>query len=115
MKLLSDIILGIWQRILIDYECVCITDKKTRRNWILFKHRVKQERIKPITIEDKALIILKKEFIDGYVRYEDYKMNGKSTQMIPLHQTYTIDGETIKYNYTAALRKAMFYNATKKM
>lgn len=117
MKLLSDTVIGIWQKILLDYECVSVLSKGMQKSWIMFKQRQQTKQQVKTTTESKALTIFKKELMDGYVRNEAYNLKKKwdPKQELNLHEEYNIDGVKIPYNYTAALRKAMFYNATKKM
>jgi len=58
---------------------------------------------------EEAKYILMKEFMDGYSYFDQYEFKqGKDKFPIQIAHDYNIGDVTIPYNYTLALRKAMF-------
>lgn len=71
---------------------------------------MKKKRRKLIREKDEeAKYILMKEFMDWYSYFDKYQLKQwKESIWIDISHTYNFDNVTIPYNYTLALRKAMF-------
>lgn len=104
-KLISDIALGIWLELLKQF------DVYKAKNGFVYLLQLKQEDIIELARDNtqEAKYVLMKEFMDWYSYFDDYelKQNGKKYP-ITISHSYKIDDVTIPYNYTLALRKAMF-------
>lgn len=104
-KLISDIALWLWMELLTDFDIyqepkgfiyMVLVDEATKQ--MLSKDKV-----------EEARYILMKEFMDGYSYFDKYELKqGKEKVEIDIAHKYEIGNTTIPYNYTLALRKAMF-------
>lgn len=105
VKLLSDISLGLWMELLTQFDVY-----RSPTGYVYFL--LLNEELKELSKKDKlteARYILMKEFMDGYSYFDKYEMKqGKSKVEVPISHEYELGDVTIPYNYTLALRKAMF-------
>lgn len=75
--------------------------------FVLLNEKKKEQLLRDTN--EEARYILMKEFMDGYSYFDDYILKqGKEKVPIKISHTYDIGDITIPYNYTLALRKAMF-------
>lgn len=116
MRLMSDWIKGIRDKLLMDYMCVTVTYTNWR-SFVCFMERDNPLDSKTqVTEDDKWVQIMTKEFMDGYCRMSPYTFKAWTTkQDLKISENYNVWDRTIRGNYTAKLREAMFSNATKKL
>lgn len=114
MRLMSDILKGIRDKLLMDYMCVHVTYKRWT-SFTCFMEREKSiETTTQITESDKWVQIMLKEYMDWYCRMSPYVFKiWQTKQDLRISDDYTFDDKKIWWNYTAKLREAMFSNATK--
>lgn len=130
-KQLTDELLGTWKIVMQEYsfeEVVVkkkiIDDTASQEDLATIKVFIKKAIVKKttkLTDDQKGLMVLMKEYLDGYVMERDYKIQvstlygEKTEKFIPLQHTYEFPNPfepsstvRIPNNYTASLRVAIF-------
>lgn len=116
MRLMSDTVKGVRDKLLMDYMCVHVNYKRWT-SFICFMERDNPlETWVQITDDDKWIQIMTKEYMDWYCRINPYLFKSWETkQELKISDDYDFWDRIIRGNYTAKLREAMFTNATKSL